>query len=165
MFFISTAFSQECMFTKRKIDSFTKKKVIIIGGEVQRNMFGPTYTMNFMLKDDSLRIELAFSNVSFVKKELIILKDEPMYIKLDNGSTVQLKALTDALESSINLEGTVVKMMEPMYSVTKDELQKISSGLVTGIRVVISGKDYDVEVKPKQGKKIQQALSCFLKEI
>ncbi|MDZ4681311.1 MAG: hypothetical protein SH848_05820 [Saprospiraceae bacterium] len=76
-----------------------------------------------------------------------------------------LKATSAALENTMNIGGTLVSNLDPKYGVTKDDLKKMASGSITGIRVVISKKNYDVEVKPKQSKKIQQALNCFMKDI
>ncbi len=155
----------QCKFNKRHTDPFTGKETVSIAASVRQGVFGADYTIEFLLREDSVRVAIAFISNMVEPGTKIVRRGERLHIRLNNRQVVVLTCIADVTETGLIMTGNTVVALNPVYRATKADLERLVNSTVTSIRAEVYGRDFDVSVKPKRGKKIREALRCFLSRI
>ena len=114
-----------------------------------------------------------YSTETSIKGDSIILK--VVNNKNPNGIILTLYSVADVepvLQATTNVQyyystasarSTMYGSYRIAYEITSKQLELLSSGLVTDIRLYIKGKDFNVlDIKKKVSEKLRQAATCIL---
>lgn len=155
------SFAQNCEFSKNEIDDFTGNKVVVTTSKISTQL-GAKADIYFVCKEGyRIRLWLSLTNVFYTSTDIAVKKGEEMFLKLENGEVVKLSALNDYETKTFNMAGTIIHYVEPEYEISKEDLEKLKNGLLQKVRIVCSGKDLDLTIKPKLAASTKRAAECF----
>jgi len=172
IFTLPEAYSQKCKYDFDKTDPFTGESGKGITVKIN-NMFFFGFNKIGSKYDLSLLVALSYTENS-MKGDSIILKvvneKNPggILLKLYSVEDVKptLQAATNAqyYYSSGSATSTLYGNYRIKYEITEQQLELLSSGLVTDIRLYIGGKDfYVLDIKKKISETLKRSVICMLR--
>jgi hypothetical protein len=172
IFTVTQAYSQKCKYDIDKTDPFTGQNTKGITVKIN-NWFFFGFNKNGSNYDLGLLAALSYTGNS-MKGDSIILKvvneQNPsgifltLYSVADVKPTLQAATNTQYYYSTGSSTSTMYGSYRIQYEITEQQLELLSSGLVTDIRLFIGDKDfYVLDLKKKISESIRQAVICILR--
>jgi hypothetical protein len=172
IFTVPQAYSQKCKYDFDKTDPFTGENTKGITVKINNGFFfGFNKVGN--IYDLGLLVTLSYTENS-MKGDSIILKI--VNEQNPSGTLLTLYSIADVkptLQSATNVQyyystgsatSTLYGNYRIKYELTKQQLELLSSGLVTDIRFYIGGKDfYILDIKKKVSETLRQSVVCILR--
>ena len=96
--------------------------------------------------------------------------ETPLVLNLDDGRTLTLEVMSEAISSKIRFGHviTVAREAKPVFTVTPDQWQALLTNPVSSLHMsfFVGDERHEVsrDVKPKHAQKIQAAMACVLPE-
>jgi hypothetical protein len=171
-FIAAQAYSQKCRYDYSRTDAFTGEDskgisaIIEHGFALGFNKLGDNYDMG--LAANLLHTDISMKGDSIMLK--IVNEKNPngiiltLYSINDVEPILQSQSNAQYYYSSASAKSTVYGLYQIKYEITKAQLELLSSGLVTDIKLHIKDKVFSfLNIKKKVSKNLQQAIVCILK--
>gem|GEM_PF-2987279 len=172
IFTVPQAYSQKCKYDFDKTDPFTGESGKGITVKINNwfffgfNKIGSNYDLGLLaalsytensMKGDSIILRVV--NEQNPNGTLLTL-----YSVADVKPTLQAATKAQYYYSTGSATSTLYGSYRIKYEITKQQLELLSSGLVTDIRLYIGGKDfYVLDIKKKVSETLRQAVVCILR--
>jgi len=166
------AYSQKCKFDYDKTDPFTGENAKGISAKINNwlflgfNKIGNNYDMGLVanlyhtgtsLKGDSIILKI----VNEQNPNGIILT---LYSVADVKPIVQAATNAQYYYSTASAKSTFYGSYKVKYEITEQQLELLSRGLVTDIRLYLGDTDFNVlDIKKKVSETLRQAAICILR--
>lgn len=96
------------------------------------------------------------------KNENYIERGDTLSIALENGNTISLPSIDRYLPNVQVVEVNILSYFTPMYAVTEEQLQKISTLNMKAVKLKLGAQPLLVEIQEKNGERAMRAASCIL---
>ncbi|MBL7704517.1 MAG: hypothetical protein JNM21_03110 [Taibaiella sp.] len=162
--------AQDCKEVKQEVDKFTKKETkvgTVNFGKIKMMSFKASTKWLLTVKQDAGKTQIQTSIAALGEFNQALDETTYFYFLLDNGEVVKLanaipaKPVTQAFANggALTVFTTYLLTLEP----TIEEMQKLSSGNVTDVKVEIPNQNIQSpNVDSKDAKKFRSIVSCLL---
>jgi hypothetical protein len=149
----------KCIYQVNKADEFTGKVTKTTSATLSKS-----WKIFFSKADTVCGISLYILMAGEINTA--INQGDSLFIKLKNNEFIKLAAAGSVpprtYVAGSGAYASVVSDFAPMYTCTKEDLDKISLNPVTVVRVFIGQQFMEVTIKEKDGVKISKAAGCVL---
>ena len=172
VFMASQAYGQKCKYDHNKTDAFTGEARKGITAKINNWLFlgfnkvGSNYEMG--LAANLLSTEISSKGDSIIFKVVNAQNPNGIMLTLYSVADVSptLQAAHSASHSTVytTAQSTLYGNYRINYEMTEQQLELLSGGLVTDIRLYIGGKDFNVlDIKKNVSERLRQAVICILR--
>jgi hypothetical protein len=149
--------AQKCKFDYDKVDAFTGKRTFSMKPDLAR---GWGMAIGNTAGNNEISISVIVGGIT----KNVINKGDTLMMALEGGKPIILKANAEYLPAS-NVAGTTVySSYLANYSISKDDLQRLSEKKMTALRMYVGASAFNLEVKEKNAEKISKAAACVAAE-
>jgi hypothetical protein len=151
------SFAQKCKFDYDKADPFTGKRTFSMKPDLARGW-------GMAIGNAAGNYEISVSVIVGGVTKNVIGKGDTLMMALDGGLPIVLRANAEYPPSS-NVAGTTIySSYSANYSISREELQRLSQKKMIALRMFAGVNAYSVDVKEKNAEKISKAAGCVAAE-
>jgi hypothetical protein len=147
----------QCQYEKNVVDDFTGTKTASTVSDINKYV-----TMKLLLQDNKYKLYLFIvKNFYIMEPNIIIGRNDSVLFKFSDGAVFSAFPINEVTEKRNAITPSII-YIDPLYSVDPKLIAHLSEFPLSKMRVMIKGKNLDVEIKEKNLPKIQQAATCIL---
>lgn len=165
---------QKCKAVVDEEDKFTKAKKILYGGQLVENIMwsdkNQVISLYFGTVNDSLFLQLQLTKIvnqedvlkyDEAKEDMKTKKGAKLYLSLADGESIALTALYDSKLNKQKVLSTLNVIMMEGYGLTPEQVVKLSTTLITGIRIDFAEvSPLTAKVKSAKAEKMKAQFLC-----
>ncbi|MEG1556487.1 MAG: hypothetical protein RR356_07165 [Bacteroidales bacterium] len=159
---LSITNAQKCKYEYEKVDEISGKvsKAIV-------NTFADDMVLIFKNTDGvysiDIKIIVGLGSDFSVLSNFPIHKGDSLVFKLSNNELITFYANKDVIPTSgQNSLVSIYLLYDDVYSISKEELTKLSTGEIIYLRQFIGKSEFSAKPKSKENIKFQQAINCLM---
>ena len=149
--------AQDCNFIEDKVDEFTNASLLATKPVRVTSGMYEIMVIGFRKVNDSYYLKMEYAQASGV-----IAKDDLLMFKMADSTILKIRSTETVTPNHFYISGISNSSFSCKYSITKEQIEKISKLLVDKIRFYTTDGYFEVTVNEKNGLKLINSAVCIL---